>query len=107
MLRSALSSIRGTVGVHSVRVVLCGGGHSLAQLQLAQHRVLSVAWTDAVVDTPLAMGREWLILELHSLGLKLNWLLAPQVTMSHSRGLLPEGPRTPRLSSLDVFCSVL
>ena len=44
----------------------------------------------------LAMGREWLILELHSLGLKLNWLLAPQVTMSHSRGLLPEGPRTPR-----------
>ena len=55
----------------------------------------------------LAMGREWLILELHSLGLKLNWLLAPQVTMSHSRGLLPEGPRTPRLSSLDVFCSVL
>ncbi len=55
----------------------------------------------------LAMGRELLILELHSLGLKLNWLLAPQVTMSHSRGLLPEGPRTPRLSSLDVFCSVL
>ena len=55
----------------------------------------------------LAMGREWLILELHSLGLKLNWLLAPQVAMSHSRGLLPEGPRTPRLSSLDVFCSVL
>ena len=67
MLRTALSSIRGTVGVHAVRVVLCGGGHSLAQLQLAQHRVLSVAWTDAVVDTPLAMGREWLILKLHSL----------------------------------------
>ncbi len=102
MLRTALSSIRGTVGVHSVRVVLCGGGHSLAQLQLAQHRVLSVAWTDAVVDTPLAMGREWLILELHSLGLKLltgtlfnlglklNWPLALQVAMSHSRGLLPK-----------------
>ena len=35
---------------------------------------------------------------MHNLGLKLNWLRL-QVAMSHSRGLLIEGPRTPRLST--------